>query len=379
VTRTSFSRRDLLRHALLWPAATFTTLQAATDIDPRERAAMARLAEDFRGRHAVPALSVAIAFRGRVLYEQAFGMADSDRGERALPSHRFRIASLSKPITSCAIMDLVESGRLTLDRRVFGRGGVLGTDYGHPPYKPYVEDITIEHLLTHTGGGWPNDGTDPMFRHPAMNRTELISWTLDSLPLASAPGRSYAYSNFGYCLLGRVIEIVTGTTYDDHVRSRILSRCGVHTMAIAGNTLQERLPDEARYYGQGGENPYVLDVRRMDSHGGWIATPRDLVTFVTHVDGLTTPNILRSDTIARMVTPSAANSSYAKGWSVNRQNTWWHSGSLAGTQTVLVRTANGFAWAALTNTRSPRSDMGMALDGLMWEMARQVTDWGALR
>jgi CubicO group peptidase (beta-lactamase class C family) len=55
-------------------------------------------------------------------------MADSERGERVTPSHRFRIASVSKPITASAIMDLVELGRLTLDVRVFGRGAVLGTD-----------------------------------------------------------------------------------------------------------------------------------------------------------------------------------------------------------------------------------------------------------
>jgi CubicO group peptidase (beta-lactamase class C family) len=165
MTRTSVSRRELFRRALVFPAAAalprfFTAARAASDIDPRERSAMARLAEDFRGRYAVPGLSVAIAFRGRVLYEEAFGVADGDRVERALTSHRYRIASLSKPITSSAIMDLVESGRLTLDARVFGRGAVLGTDYGRPPYKPYVEDVTIEHLLTHTAGGWPNDATD---------------------------------------------------------------------------------------------------------------------------------------------------------------------------------------------------------------------------
>jgi CubicO group peptidase (beta-lactamase class C family) len=352
---------------------------AANDIDARERAAMARLAEDFRGRYAVPGLSISVAFRGRLLYEEAFGMADSERGEPVTPSHRFRIASVSKPITASAIMDLVELGRLTLDARVFGRGAVLGTDYGHTPYNPFVKDITIEHLLTHTSGGWPNDATDPMFRQPTMNRTELISWSVDSLPLTSAPGHSYAYSNFGYCVLGRVIEIVTGLTYEDHVRRRILVRCGVRDMVIAGNTLTDRLPGEVRYYGQGGENPYVLDVRRMDSHGGWVSTASDLVAFVTHVDGLSTPNILRSDTIARMVTPSASNSGYAKGWSVNRSNNWWHTGSLAGTQTVLVRTGSGFGWAALANTRNSKSAMGRALDDLVWAMVRQVTDWGALR
>src|SRR5262249_25222752 len=119
--------------------------------------------------------------------------------------------------------------------------------------------------------------------------------------------------------------------------------------------------------------------RRMDSHGGWVASARDLVAFVAHVDGLT-PNILRSDTISRMVTPSAANGNYARGWSVNNLNNWWHTGSLPGSQSILVRTASGFGWAALANTRRRGSpDMGLALDNLIWDMVRQVTDWGALR
>jgi len=218
-----------------------------------------------------------------------------------------------------------------------------------------------------------------MFRQPSMGLTDLISWAIDTMPVTSPPGQTFAYSNFGYCVLGRVIELVTGQRYADHVRDRILRRCGVDEMIIARNTLGERAAGAVRYVGQHGESPYTVNVLRMDSHGGWIATPRDLVRFTTHVDGFaTTPDMLRADTIARMVTPSAANMGYAKGWSVNRLNSWWHDGSLPGTQSILVRTASGFCWAALTNTRRPQSDMGRALDELMWQVVQQVTDWGAV-
>jgi len=114
---------------------------------------MTRVVEAFRTAYSVPGLSIAVAFRGRVVYEEAFGMADPQRGEPATPAHRFRIASVSKPVTACAIMDLVERGLLRLEDRVFGRGAVLGTDYGRAPYGANLEQITIEHLLTHTSGG----------------------------------------------------------------------------------------------------------------------------------------------------------------------------------------------------------------------------------
>ena len=248
---------------------------------------------------------------------------------------------------------LIETGRLSPDARVFGSDGILGTRFGRQPYSRFVEDLTVDHLLTHTCGGWPNDGSDPMFRDPAASHEALISGTLNTLPLTNPPGQAYAYSNFGFCLLGRVIESVTGRTYEEHVRTRILDRCAVRGLSIAGNTLSERQPSEVRYYGQLGENPYRMNVQRMDSHGGWLGTARDLATFATHVDGFTTtPDILQARTVRTMTTPSGVNQNYARGWTVNRLSNWWHGGSLPGTTAILVRTASGFCWAALANSSS---------------------------
>ncbi|HXD73529.1 MAG TPA: serine hydrolase domain-containing protein [Vicinamibacterales bacterium] len=358
------TRRHLLTRAL-----------ALTAVAPpvNRGAEMTRLAEEFRTKYSVPGLSIAASYRGELVYEEAFGLADLEHSERLTPAHLFRVASVSKPITAVAIMDLVESGRLRLDDRVFGRGGVLATDYGHPPYGRYLEDITIQHLLTHTAGGWGNEQNDPASAYPRLDRTRFISQVLDTRPLDTAPGEHYAYSNFGFILLGRVIEVVTGTFYDEHVKQRVLRRCGITGMSIGGDTLAERQPREVRYYGQDGD-PYHFPVARSDSAAGWIATPRDLVMFVNHVDGLNTmQNILRADTIARMTKPSAANPNYALGWAVNSNNIWWHAGSLIGTRTIILRTSTGFCWAALVNTRQKdwRSELlGDALANLIWYMLR---------
>ena len=190
------------------------------------------------------------------------------------------------------------------------------------------------------------------------------------------PGTHYAYSNFGYCILGRVIEKLTGQTYSDFVQSAVLAKCGVKNMRLAGNTLAQRAPGEVVYYGQegSGTDPYNMNVSRMDSHGGWIATPTDLVRFATHVDGFDfTPNILGAQTIKAMTTATAANANYACGWCVNRFPNWWHTGSLPGTLSVMVRTASGLCWAALTNTRAE----GINLDAMMWKMVNAVPAWKA--
>ena len=128
---------------------------------------------------------------------------------------------------------------------------MLGTDFGAPPYQPQVDEITIEHLLTHTGGGWNNTRNDPMFMNPGMNQAQLIALVLRERPLDHPPGQSYAYSNFGYCVLGRVIEKVSRQSYAAFVTDAVLKRCGITDMAIAGNTLAQRRRGEVKYYGQG--------------------------------------------------------------------------------------------------------------------------------
>ena len=70
--------------------------------------------------------------------------------------------------------------------------------------------IEVQHLLEHTAGGWPNDGKDPMFTSPQLDHPALIGATLDADLLTRPPAVEHIYSNFGYCLLGRVIERTSG-------------------------------------------------------------------------------------------------------------------------------------------------------------------------
>jgi CubicO group peptidase (beta-lactamase class C family) len=354
--------------------------QTSQGICRNELAAIGALAADFMTKFDAPGLSIAIAKDDRLVFAEAYGFAEKPT-EKLTPQHRLRIASVSKPITSVTIMSLVEQGKLALSKRVFGKGAVLGTGYGTLPYKQYVEEITVEHLLNHTCGGWSNSGPDrdPMFTNPRMDHSELISWTLDNLPIHSVPGTKHAYSNFGYCVLGRIIEKVTGAKYVDYVRDNVLQRCGISAIEIAGNTLADRRPNEAVYYGQGGENPYRMQVARMDAHGGWIATPTDLVRFAVRVDGVAgKADILKPETLRTMTTPSPVSNGYALGWMVNRQNNWWHNGSLPGTISLMVRTSGGLCWAAMTNTRRPGSQIDLDLDRLIWNMVGKVTVWPAV-
>jgi CubicO group peptidase (beta-lactamase class C family) len=385
----SVSRRKLLQGSLLCAmgmargSSTAVSQELASPTaDDRKR--MAGLAADFMGAFDVPGLSVAIAIKGKPAYAEAFGVADRDSGEALTPQHRFRIASVTKPITSAGIFTLIEARKLRLDSRVFGPNSVLGDDYYPTPYlgvftlrsddRSFVEQITIEHLLTHTVGGWGNAFNDPMFSNKDMSHRELIAWTLAH---TVASGSSFAYSNFGYCVLGRVIEKLTGQSYEKYIKDKLLKRCGIVDMQIGGNTLSDRAANEVKYHRQQTwGDPYGMNVARMDSHGGWIATPSDLTTFFTHIDGFKdTDQLLRDETLRTMSTASAANPRYAKGLFVNSQNNWWHTGLLPGTETISVRTNTDFCWSAFTNTRSNLPGMTSSLDKLVWHMVRCVPDW----
>jgi CubicO group peptidase (beta-lactamase class C family) len=336
------------------------------------------LAEAFLEETAVPGLSIAIAKDGNLVYAKGYGVADPDTGESVTTESRFRIASVSKTFTSAAILRLVEEGELNLDDVVFGEGGALA-DYGTKEHTADVDTITIEHLLTHTGGGWSNAAPDPMYEEPNLDADELITWVLDERKLDTDPGTNYAYSNFGYCALGRVIEHTTGQSYDEYVQEAILDPCGISSMAIAGNTLDERQENEVVYddsntpasFGK----PYEIPVSRMDAHGGWIGTATDLLRFVTRVDGFDTiPDILGGDTIDTMTTPTDANPidadpGYGMGWTVNEFDNWWHNGNLAGTEAFLVRSSDGICWAALANGN------GINLETVVWAMIKKVGTW----
>ena len=323
----------------------------------------------FMDKYSVPGMSVAIAKNGQLQYSEGFGYSDKDTREKTTTHHLFRIASISKPFTAVAIMRLAEERKVRLSDRVFGSASLLGSDYGQPPFKRYVDEITVEHLMTHTAGGWTNNGGDPMFRHQEFDHRALITWTISKVGLKYRPGTQFAYSNFGYCVLGRVIEKVTGLPYEAAVQKYVLDACGIHRMKVGGNTLAERVADEVAYYGHH-ENPYGWNLRRMDSHGGWIASASDLVNFLVRVDSFdSVPDLLGVDSIRSMTEVAAPSTSYGKGWFINGSK-WWHGGSLPGALSNMARMGDGLCWAVLANSRQQKRQMYEDLESLVPRMLR---------
>ncbi|GAA4873388.1 serine hydrolase [Pseudonocardia benzenivorans] len=339
------------------------------------------LVAEFARDYDVPAVSLAVARHGLLCHTHGHGDADVSTGAPVTGSTSFRIASVSKPITATAVMRLVDRGELTLQDRPFATGGALA-DLATSASDARVRDITVAHLLRHLAGGWANDDQDPMFRQPDLDATKLVAWVLENRRLDHAPGAAYAYSNFGYCVLGRVIERVTGTSYQQHVRDGLLAECGVTGLRIAGNTLGQRARDEVVYFDQDGDDPYGMQVSRMDAHGGWRGNVVDLVRFGVRVDSRSMyPQVLDQESITWMTMPSglAGSHGYAAGWAVEEGN-WSHNGSLPGTSSLLTRTDDGFWCAVLANTRhddpdDPSRGTAAGLSTLMSTIRDSVDVW----
>lgn len=385
----------------------FLFTSAQTGIPVTQLSACDGMIEDFMADWDIPGGTVALARNGKLIYARAFGYADQDLSELVQPYHMFRIASVSKPITAVAIMKMVEDGEINLSDQVFGVGGIFESNtyfMESDITDDRIYDITVQQLLEHTAG-WnsgidcvPNPTTPYTFdwnncspisfplhvtytlgEENPVSEEALIRFLLQK-GLNDDPGTIYNYSNIGYLILGKIIEEKSGMLYEDWVRENVLAPAGICDMYIAKNLLEDKREREGEYnntattlsiYGTGEYVPWQyggFNVESMDGHGGWIATASDLVRLLVAVDNFPTkPDILSSATINEMVTPSAENPGYAKGWQVNAFDNWWHSGSLDGTSSFFGRSSGGFTWAMIFNKRNEGNDYWTAFDALPWD------------
>lgn len=403
-------RRSFLKRAG-GAALALLPLPAAIAAAPRELVAFDVAMADFLKENRAPGASLAISKDGRLVYARGFGIADRESGDAVTTSSLFRIASIAKPFTAVAVLRLAGQGKLSLDA---GAWEFLGLA---EPSDRRWKRVTILHLLQHTGG-WDRDKSfDPMFRSPQVSvalstpppagPAEIIRYMLGK-PLDFEPGSRHAYSNFGYCLLGRVIERASGKPYGTYVSDELLSPLGIRRMRL-GRTLREhRAPGEVAYYDELNRvepavtgrigTPVPLPYGRwsleaMDSHGGWIASAADLVRFACAFDHAARSPLLSPEGVARMFAPpegaagreadgSPQRVHYGCGWQVRPnatadQSVAWHYGSLAGSSTLLARAHHRLNFAVLFNSRANPDGrlLAPAIVSLLHGTAKRVQRW----
>ena len=189
----------------------------------------------------IPGSSLALVKDGRLVYAKGFGFMDLTTQEPVGSKTLFRTASVSKTITSATLMTMIENNPNLLSSTIFGANGILGNEYGSIPYSNNEKALTLKQLLEHTAGGtaW-GPQNDPMFLHMYLTNKQFIGWILDTRDPDLLPGSYFAYSNFGYHLLGRVIEKLSGISYESYVQENVLKQCGITDMHIGGNLWTDR-------------------------------------------------------------------------------------------------------------------------------------------
>jgi N-acyl-D-amino-acid deacylase len=265
-------------------------------------------------------------------------------------------------------------------------------------------------------GGWdrskPNGGFDPMDRPaiaaaavnaPAPASAETVIRYMKGMPLDFNPGEKFAYSNFGYVILGRVIERLSGMPYEEYVRSRVLQPVGANRTRQGKSRMSGALTDEVKYYMPGaslnwplvqsvfpGEGLVPLNyggyyLEAKDAEGAWVSSTVDLLRFITGLDGRADrPDILSAGLVAEMTGKGATVCAdgtcyYAAGWFVRPVQggaTWWHGGDLPGTKSFMVRSYYNVSWVALFNAGSS-ADVGSELDGALWSALAKVKTFPA--
>jgi CubicO group peptidase (beta-lactamase class C family)/pimeloyl-ACP methyl ester carboxylesterase len=223
---------------------------------------------------------------GRVLSADAYGQADR---ERAIPNTletRFRIGSMNKMFTAVATLQLVEAGRLALDDPV-------GKHLVGYPNKDVATKVTVRHLLTHTGG--TGDIFGPEYDRNRLNLREHSDYLklYGSRPPGFEPGSRFEYSNYGFVLLGAIVEAVTGGSYYDYVRENVFRPAGMTSTDSLPES--EEVPNRSIGYMRpypGAEslqpNTDLLPWRGTAAGGGY-STVGDLLRFA---DALTSHELL---------------------------------------------------------------------------------------
>ncbi|SBT44008.1 serine hydrolase domain-containing protein [Micromonospora auratinigra] len=357
--------------------------------------------KDFMQARHISAGQLAVTYQGRLVLARGYG---NNSPQAVRPTTLFRVASLSKSLTAAAIVRLAQDGRLNLGDPITRFLDVIPP--GGQTVDPRLSQVTLWRLLQHTGG-WDKDLTnfDPVFRDRViadalgvpmeLSHADVIRF-MSGQPLLHDPGSTVSYSNYGYLLAGRIIEKVTGLPYETYVQQALLAPRGITRMATGSTTT--RHSGEVAYASQY-TGPTVLDdsgtivnapygtfsMRIHDANGGWLSSAVDLVRWAATFDSGNT--VLNSTSINRVFSvpnPTGVNADgwyYGLGWAVRPvsggtgRNTW-HTGSFAGTYSIMVRTYQGMSWAAVFNRRDDSSGLSYdTIDSALWAASRAVTSW----
>jgi CubicO group peptidase (beta-lactamase class C family) len=253
-----------------------------------------------------PGAAVLVAKANKIVYRKAFGKADIELKVALKPDHIFRIGSITKQFTACAILKLAEEGKLSLQDNItkFMR------DYP-------IQDITIEHLLTHTSGISTGAGAwTPETRKRDFTPQALID-SFKRQPPDFLPGADFRYNNNGYVLLGYIIEQVSGMSYEKYISENFFKPLGMknssydNTSSVIPNRISGYQKDNETY-----KNADFLSMTQPYSAGSILSTVEDVYTWNK---ALTDGKVISRESLEKAHTSHQLNNGKPTGYGYG----WW--------------------------------------------------------
>lgn len=367
-----------------------------SDIDETRK--LDRQIEQFLAKWEIKGASFAVMKDEKLIYAKGYGWADVENGDSMDVKHIMRIASVSKLITAAGIMKLKEDGKLDLDSKVFGEDGILNDSIFLDIRDKRAKNITVEQLLRHKAGFTLRKG-DPLFslatlmkweKWDTVPNTDMMIRYILSERLGYTPGTGTRYSNVGYLILSKIIEKVTGKTYEKYIQDSILHPAGCYDFHLARNYYEDKYDNEVRYYEPSNE-PLVEhfdgsgrfaqrcyggnNIEGLLGAGGWVASPTEILKFIATIDGRTNvPDILSEESVSYMT--KSGPSMLPIGWSKTTSTYWMRTGSLSGSSAIIKYQKDGMAWAFITNTSSWKgSRFPNYIDYMVRNAYRKVPEW----
>ncbi len=306
-------------------------------LSSEKRALIDRAASEFMAASSAPGISIAVVLDGQPTWSAGYGMADLENSVPATSATLFRLASVSKPITATSILQLWERGKLDLDAPV----------QKYCPAFPQKEfPITARELLGHLGGirHYNSDGhgdiPEDSARHFSSMEESLTIFAKD--PLVAKPGSKFAYSTYGYTLLGCVLEGASAEKYTDYVRENIFRPA--HMDASQPDDFFAIVPRRTRWYHKDAQgavrNAGVLDSSYKIPGGGWLSSADDMARFAA---AILADSLVKRSTRDLMWTPEKTASGeledYAMGWGIAKKygtTLIGHTGGQQGTSTAIT-------------------------------------------
>ena len=296
--------------------------------------------------------AVLVAKDGKPIFTAAYGLSDRERKIPNTLETRFRNGSMNKMFTAVAVLTLVQAGKLAVDDPI----GKHLTDY---PNAALASKVTVHHLLTHTGGTGDIFGPQFTARRLELRMHQDYLNLYGSRDLLFQPGSRWVYSNYGFVLLGALIEKVSGQSYYDYVRDHVYKPAGM--LSTGSDPEDQPIADRAIGYmkapgsGTWQPNTNTLPYRGMAAGGGY-TTVGDLLRFAT---ALTGHKLLNPEYTSLLLTGKvqAGNGRYAYGFNdqlIGGMRAVGHSGGAPGMNgDLVILPESGYVVAALANVDPP--------------------------